>query len=104
MTLLAIGVRVGNAVAPGMATINQPSSSYATGTVTDGVDSRQNRAYQIVSGHGGYSDLPFGTMQPVRSAEGFQGFTRNRPHYFLPMWYTHTWASMRNVYPRLFGQ
>jgi outer membrane protein assembly factor BamB len=83
--------------APGMATINQVSSSYAPGDTTDGVDSRQNRPYQIVSGHGGYSDLPFGTMQPVRSAEAFQGFTRDRPHYFLPMWYTHTWASMRNA-------
>jgi len=83
--------------APGMATINQPSSSYAPGDTTDGVDSRQNRPYAIVSGHGGYSDLPFGTMQPVRSAEAYQGFTRNRPHYFLPMWYTHTWATMRNA-------
>jgi hypothetical protein len=83
--------------APHFATINQVSSSYAPGDTTDGVDSRQNRAYQIVSGHGGYSDMAFGTMQPVRSAEAFQGFTRDRPHYFLPMWYTHTWASMRNA-------
>jgi hypothetical protein len=83
--------------APGLATINQVSSSYSPGNPTDGVDSRQNRPYRIVSGHGGYSDLPFGTMQPVRSAEAFQGFTRDRPHYFLPMWYTHTWASMRNA-------
>jgi hypothetical protein len=83
--------------APWMATINQVSSSYAPGDTTDGVDSRQNRPYKIVSGHGGYSDLPFGTMQPVRSAEAFQGFTRDRPHYFLPMWYTHTWATMRNA-------
>src|SRR5262249_18713730 len=67
------------------------------GDTTDGVDSRQNRPYQIVSGHGGYSDLPFGTMQPVRSAEAFRGFGRDRPHYFLPMWYTHTWATMRNA-------
>jgi hypothetical protein len=86
-----------DSVAPWMATINQPSSSYAPGDTTDGVDSRQNRPYAIVSGHGGYSDLPFGTMQPVRSAEAYQGFTRDRPHYFLPMWYTHTWASMRNA-------
>jgi hypothetical protein len=83
--------------APQFATINQVSSSYSPGNPTDGVDSRQNRPYQIVSGHGGYSDLPFGTMQPVRSAEAFQGLTRDRPHYFLPMWYTHTWASMRNA-------
>ncbi len=79
------------------ATINQVSSSYAPGDTTDGVDSRQNRPYAIVSGHGGYSDLPFGTLQPVRSVEAYQGFTRDRPHYFLPMWYTHTWASIRNA-------
>jgi hypothetical protein len=83
--------------APGMTTINQPSSSYAPGDTTDGVDSRQNRPYAILSGHGGYSDLPFGTMQPVHSAEAYQGFTRGRAHYFLPMWYTHTWATMRNA-------
>jgi hypothetical protein len=86
-----------DSVAPWLKTINQPSSSYAPADTTDGVDSRQNRPYAIVSGHGGYSDLPFGTMQPVRSAEAYQGFTRDRPHYFLPMWYTHTWASMRNA-------
>ena len=86
-----------NSVEPKFATINQVSSSYAPGTTTDGVDSRQNRAYPIVSGHGGYSDLPFGTMQPVRSAEAFRGFGWDRPHYFLPMWYTHSWATMRNA-------
>jgi hypothetical protein len=86
-----------DSVAPGMATINQVSSSYSPGNATDGVDSRQNRPYRIVSGHGGYSDLPFGPMQPVRSAEAFQGLSRDRPHYFLPMWYTHTWATMRNA-------
>jgi hypothetical protein len=80
-----------------MPTINQVSSSYAPADTTDGVDSRQNRPYKIVSGHGGYSDQPFGTMQPVRSAEAYRGFTRDRPHYFLPMWYTHTWATMRNA-------
>jgi hypothetical protein len=79
------------------ATINQVSSSYAPGTTTDGVDSRQARPYAIVSGHGGYSDLPFGTMQPVRSAMGYYGYTWDRPHYFLPMWYTHTWATIRNA-------
>lgn len=84
-------------VNPGLPTINQVSSSYAPGATTDGVDSRQNRPYKIVSGHGGYSDLPFGTMQPVRSAEAFRGFSWDRPHYFLPMWYTHTWATMRNA-------
>jgi hypothetical protein len=83
--------------APSMATINQVSSSYAPADTTDGVDSRQNRPYRIVSGHGGYSDQPFGTMQPVRSSEADQGFTRDRPHYFLPMWYTHTWSTMRNA-------
>jgi hypothetical protein len=83
--------------APQFATINQVSSSYAPGTTTDGVSSQQNRPYQIVSGHGGYSDLPFGTFQPVRSAEGMQGFTRGRPHYHLPMWYTHSWATIRNA-------
>jgi hypothetical protein len=84
-------------VEPRLQTINQVSSSYAAGTATDGVDSRQARPYAIVSGHGGYSDLPFGTMQPVRSAEAFRGFSWERPHYFLPMWYTHTWATMRNA-------
>jgi hypothetical protein len=83
--------------APWMTTINQVSSSYSPANATDGVDSRQARPYKVVSGHGGYSDLPFGTMQPVRSAEAYQGFTRDRPHYFLPMWYTHTWATMRNA-------
>ncbi len=85
-----------SSVAP-FQTINQVSSSYSPGNTTDGVDSRQARPYSIVSGHGGYSDLPFGTMQPVRSAEAYQGLTRGRPHYFLPMWYTHTWATMRNA-------
>ncbi len=84
-------------VEPRFATINQVSSSYAPGGTTDGVDSRQNRPYRIVSGHGGYSDLPFGTMQPVRSAEAYRGYVWDRPHYFLPMWYTHTWATMRNA-------
>jgi hypothetical protein len=83
--------------APRFSTINQVSSSYAPGTTTDGVSSQQNRPYDIVSGHGGYSDLPFGTFQPVRSAEGMQGFTRGRPHYHLPMWYTHSWATIRNA-------
>jgi hypothetical protein len=83
--------------APWMVTINQPSSSYAPGDTTDGVDSRQARPYKVVCGHGGYSDLPFGPMQPVRSAKAYLGFTRDRPHYFLPMWYTHTWPTMRNA-------
>lgn len=84
-------------VHPAFTTLNQVSSSYAAGDVTDGVDASQARPYSIVSGHGGYSDLSFGTMQPVQSAEGFQGFTRGRPHYYLPMWYTHNWPSMRNA-------
>jgi hypothetical protein len=86
-----------DAVEPAFKTLNQVSSSYAPGDTTDGVDTRQNRPYDIVSGHGGYSDLPFGTFQPVQSAEGFQGFSEGKPHYFLPMWYTHIWSSMRNA-------
>ena len=84
-------------VNPEFDTINQVSSSYAPADTTDGVDSRQNRPYKIISGHGGYSDLPFGTMQPVHSAETFRGYTWDRPHYFLPMWYVHNWATIRNA-------
>src|SRR5262249_18256290 len=36
---------------PRFLTINQVSSSYAPATTTDGVDSRQNRSYKVVSGH-----------------------------------------------------
>lgn len=85
------------AVNPNFTTLNQVSSSYAPGDVPDGVDTRQARPYKVVSGHGGYSDLPFGTFQPVQSAESFRGFTWDRPHYYLPMWYVHTWSSMRNA-------
>jgi hypothetical protein len=84
-------------VDPRQTVLNQVSSSYAPGDTTDGVDSRQARPYKVVCGHGGYSDLPFGPMQPVRSAKAYMGFTRDRPHYFLPMWYTHTWTTMRSA-------
>ncbi|MBI4023547.1 MAG: hypothetical protein HY360_01110 [Verrucomicrobia bacterium] len=82
-------------VAPQLGTVNQVSSSYAPHDATDGVDSRQNRPYEILSGHGQYSDLPFGTLQPLRGAEGNRGFSWDKPHYYLPMWYTHTWATIR---------
>jgi hypothetical protein len=86
-----------DSVAPQFATVNQVSSSYAPHDTTDGVDTRQNRPYAIVSGHGQYSDMPFGTFQPLRGAEGFWGFGWDRPHYYLPMWYTHSWATIRNA-------
>lgn len=82
-------------VAPQFLTVNQVSSSYAPHDITDGVDSRQNRPYDVLSGHGQYSDLPFGTLQPLRAAESYQGFAWDKPHLYLPMWYTHTWASIR---------
>jgi hypothetical protein len=85
-----------DSVNPKFVTINQVSSSYAPGDTTDGVDTRQDRAYDVLSGHGGYSDAGYGTMFPVRSAESFQGYSQGKPHYYLPTWGTHTWASMRN--------
>ncbi len=85
-----------DSVNPKFVTINQVSSSYAVGDTTDGVDTGQDRAYSVQSGHGGYSDAGYGTMFPVRSAEGFQGYSQGQPHYYLPTWGTHTWASMRN--------
>lgn len=84
-------------VAPKFNVVNQVSSSYAPHDVTDGVDSRQNRPYEIISGHGQYSDMPFGTLQPLRAAESFWGFGWDRPHVYLPMWYTHSWATIRNA-------
>ncbi|HUT59463.1 MAG TPA: hypothetical protein VNA25_16560, partial [Phycisphaerae bacterium] len=83
-------------VRPDFITINQVSSSYAPSDTTDGVDSRQARPYDVVCGHGGYSDQPFGKFTPVRSCEAMWGWTWDKPHYYLPMWYTHDWASMRN--------
>jgi len=83
-------------VRPDFITINQVSSSYAPSDTTDGVDSRQARPYRVVCGHGGYSDQPFGKFTPVRSCEAYWGWTWDKPHYYLPMWYTHDWASMRN--------
>ena len=83
-------------VRPDFITINQVSSSYALSDTTDGVDSRQARPYDVVCGHGGYSDQPFGKFTPVRSCEAMWGWTWDKPHYYLPMWYTHDWASMRN--------
>jgi hypothetical protein len=84
-------------VTPPFQTVNQVSSSYAPGDVTDGVDCRQNRAYTIVSGHGGYSDQTYGTMQPVRGLEAMRGFGWDSPHYYLPMWYPHNWQTIRNA-------
>ncbi len=83
-----------DSVNPKFATINQVSSSYAVGDTTDGVDTRQDRAYSVQSGHGGYSDAGYGTMFPVRSAEGFQGFSQGQPHYYLPTWGTMSWAAV----------
>ncbi|MFW6060742.1 MAG: PQQ-binding-like beta-propeller repeat protein, partial [Phycisphaeraceae bacterium] len=75
--------------------LNQVSSSYAAGTVTDGVDSRQARPYEVVGTHGGYARRPFGTFEPLLATEAARGFVRDRPQYYLPMWYTHTPATMR---------
>ncbi|HVS39187.1 MAG TPA: hypothetical protein VMS17_26755, partial [Gemmataceae bacterium] len=83
-------------VEPRFITINQVSSSYAPGDTTDGVDTRQNRAYDVLSGHGGYSDAGYGTMFPVRSAEAFQGFSEGKPHFYLPTWGAMNWAQARN--------
>ena len=85
-----------DSVVPQFTTINQVSSSYAPGDITDGVDVRQNRPYRVVCGHGGYSDQPYGGMQPVRSMEAMRGFGWDKPHYYLPMWYSHSWGSIRN--------
>ena len=85
-----------DSVHPRFTTLNQVSSSYAPGDTTDGVDSRQNRAYDVLSGHGGYPDQFNGTLQPVISAEAFQGFSRGKPHYFLPMWGMYRWSQLRN--------
>lgn len=83
-------------VHPAFETVNQVSSSYAVGDTTDGVDSRQARAYSIVSGHGGYSDGRYGTFEPVMAAEGFRGFGWDKPNYYLPTWYVHSWPTIRN--------
>ena len=85
-----------DSVNPKFVTINQVSSSYAPGDTTDGVDTRQDRPYDVLSGHGGYSDAGYGTMFPVRSAEAFAGFGQGKPHYYLPTWGTMTWAQARN--------
>jgi hypothetical protein len=86
-----------DSVDPRFVTINQVSSSYAPGDTTDGVDTRQDRPYDVLSGHGGYSDNGYGTLYPVRSAEAYDGYSWGKPHYYLPMWGTHTWATMRNA-------
>jgi len=83
-------------VNPKFVTINQVSSSYAPGDTTDGVDTRQDRPYDVLSGHGGYSDAGYGTMFPVRSAEAYHGYSWDKPHYYLPTWGAMNWASMRN--------
>jgi WD40 repeat protein len=86
-----------NSVYPPFNTINQVSSSYAMGDTTDGVDGRQSRPYSVISGHGGYSDLPFGTMQPIKSLEASWAFSREKPHIYTPAWYAHSWPTMRNA-------
>ena len=60
-------------------TINQVASSYAAGVVTDGIDNRMNRPYQVVNGHGGYSEM--GSWAPVISARGYDGWSWDKPHY-----------------------
>lgn len=77
--------------------LNQMSSSYAAGTVADGVDGRQARPFDVISGHGGYSVRPFGTFEPVLSAEGYRSYSFDRPHVYLPMWFCHTWSTIRNA-------
>jgi len=84
------------AVHPAFATINQLSSSYSPANTTDGVDGRQSVPYEIVCGHGGYSDQPFGALTPVRSLESQRGCARDRRNYYLPVFYTHDWAQARN--------
>ena len=66
-------------------TINQMASSYSPGNVTDGVDTRMELPYRVVSGHGGYSDWA-GSWGAVISAEADHGWTWDKPHYYLPMW------------------
>ena len=66
-------------------TINQMASSYSPGNVMDGVDTRMELPYRVVSGHGGYSDW-LGSWVPVISAVADHGWTWDKPHYFLPMW------------------
>ncbi|MGO8997756.1 MAG: WD40 repeat domain-containing protein [Polyangiaceae bacterium] len=75
-------------------TINQLASSYSSGNVTDGVDSRMNRPYRVLSGHGGYSDWA-GSWGPIISARSYDGWAWDRPHYFLPMWGSWDYARMR---------
>jgi hypothetical protein len=80
-------------VHPRFLTINQVASSYAPGLVTDGVDNRMNRPYQVVSGHGGYSEG--GSWAPLVSARAYDGWSWDRPHYYLPMWGSFDYAQMR---------
>jgi hypothetical protein len=75
-------------------TINQVACSYAPGWVRDGVDNRMNRPYRVISGHGGYSQ-DVGCWGPVISARACDGWSWDRPHYFLPMWGNHDYARMR---------
>ena len=75
-------------------TINQLASSYAAGFVTDGADNRMNRPYRVLNGHGGYSDVA-GSWGPVISARAYDGWSWDRPHYFLPMWGSFHYARMR---------
>ena len=75
-------------------TINQLASSYSPGNVTDGVDNRMNRPFRVLSGHGGYSDF-LGAWGPVTSARAYDGWSWDRPHYFLPMWGGWDYARMR---------
>ena len=82
-----------DSVDPRFTTINQVSSSYAPGDTTDGVDTRQDRPYDVLSGHGGYSDNGYGTMFPVRSAEAYHGYSWDKPHYYLPTWGAMGWAA-----------
>ncbi len=74
--------------------INQLASSYAPGLVADGVDSRMNRPFRVLSGHGGYSDWA-GSWGAVLSARSFDGWAWDRPHYYVPSWGPWDYARMR---------
>ena len=75
-------------------TINQMASSYSPGNVIDGVDTRMELPYRVVSGHGGYSDWA-GSWGAVISAESNHGWTWDKPHYYLPMWSVFDYPQMR---------
>jgi len=81
-------------VNPNFTTINQMAASYSPGNVTDGVDTRMDAPYRVLSGHGGYSDWA-GSWGAVISAESNHGWSWDKPHYYLPMWNVFDYPQMR---------